>query len=121
MKLRKLHESLTRLAGNFTGTMASEMKSSSLTTEVTIVHPQGIHLRVGKDLAYVANRFVATTTARNVTLSSPPVDLKSILQIMRLQARTGHIIQLTAVGQDAEEAIMALKRVFEYPAQDNSK
>ena len=94
------------------------MAPSPLTTTVTIIHPQGIHLRVGKDLAYVANRYLSSTTARNLTLSSPPVDLKSILQIMRLQARTGHVIQLTANGPDAAEAIAALKNVFEYKEKD---
>jgi phosphotransferase system HPr (HPr) family protein len=86
------------------------------TAKVTVVHPQGIHLRVGKDLAFVANRFGATTTARNLTLSSPPVNLKSILEIMKLQARTGHIILLSAKGPDAEEAIAALRVVLEYPS-----
>ncbi len=91
--------------------------TTALTTTVTIIHPQGIHLRVGKDLAFVANRFIATTTARNITLSTPPIDLKSILQIMSLQARTGHIIQLSANGPDAQEAIAALRDVFERPGQ----
>lgn len=89
------------------------MTPAQLTTTVTVVHPQGIHLRVGKDLAYVANRYRATTTARNVTLSTPPVDLKSILQIMRLQARTGHVIQLSSNGPDAQEAIDALRGILE--------
>ena len=93
------------------------MMTTALTTTVTIIHPQGIHLRVGKDLAFVANRFIATTTARNITLSTPPIDLKSILQIMSLQARTGHIIQLSANGPDAQEAIAALRDVFERPGQ----
>lgn len=89
------------------------MTTAPLTTTVTVAHPQGIHLRVGKDLAYVANRFESTTTARNITLSTPPVDLKSILQIMRLQARTGHVIQLSANGPDAQEAMNALRDVLE--------
>lgn len=91
--------------------------AAPLTVMVTVVHPQGIHLRVGKDLAYVANRFASTTTARNLTLSTPPVDLKSILQIMRLQARTGHVIQLSTNGPDAEQAIGALRQVLEGPGQ----
>ncbi len=91
------------------------MTSAPLTITVTVVHPQGIHLRVGKDLAYVANRFASTTTGRNITLSTPPVDLKSILQIMRLQARTGHVIQLSANGPDAAEAIAALRNILECP------
>jgi len=100
---------------------SAPMTPSQITTTVTIVHPQGIHLRVGKDLAFVANHYIARTTARNITLSSPPVDLKSILQIMRLQARTGHVIELTAQGPDAEDAINALERVFEYPPQERGK
>jgi phosphotransferase system HPr (HPr) family protein len=97
----------------------ADMKTAPLTISVTIVHPQGIHLRVGKDLAYVANRFESTATARNLTLSTPAVDLKSILQIMRLQARIGHVIQLTTDGPDAEEAIAALRTVLECPRQNN--
>lgn len=93
------------------------MSAAPLTITVTVIHPQGIHLRVGKELAYVANRFASTTTARNLTLSTQPVDLKSILQIMRLQARTGHVIQLTANGPDAEEAICALRQVLEDTGQ----
>jgi phosphotransferase system HPr (HPr) family protein len=96
------------------------MTTAPLTTTVTIVHPQGVHLRVGKDLAFVANRFHADTTARNITLSTPPVDLKSILQIMRLQARTGHIVQLSADGPDAEDAIAALRNVLECPEQSDA-
>lgn len=97
------------------------MTAAPLTATVTIIHPQGIHLRVGKDLAYIANRFHASTTARNITLSTPPVDLKSILQIMRLQARTGHLIQITVDGPDAQDAIAALCKVFEYPERSDVK
>jgi phosphotransferase system HPr (HPr) family protein len=90
--------------------------TAPLTTTVTVIHPQGIHLRVGKNLAFVANRFDATTTARNLTLSSPPINLKSILEIMKLQARTGHVILLSAKGSDAEQAIAALRDVLECPS-----
>ena len=95
------------------------MTPKPLTLTVTVVHPQGIHLRVGKDLAYMANRFDATTTARNVTLSTPAVNLKSILEIMKLQARSGHVILLSANGPDAEQAIAALRYVLECPAQSS--
>jgi len=97
---------------------SGNMSAEQITSTVTVIHPQGIHLRVGKDLAYVANSYASTTTtARNMTLATPSVNLKSILQIMQLQARTGHIIQLSADGPDALQAISALRQVLENPDQ----
>jgi phosphotransferase system HPr (HPr) family protein len=40
------------------------------------------------------------------------VDVKSILQLMQLQARQGHTLRLTANGVDAEAAIGAVTQVF---------
>jgi phosphotransferase system HPr (HPr) family protein len=38
--------------------------------------------------------------------------LKSILQLMQLQARQGHSLQLAATGPDADAAIEALCSLF---------
>lgn len=75
---------------------------------ITINHPHGLHLRVGKDLVHLANQFAANIAAQNLTRRSPVVDAKSILQLMQLQARQGHIIQISAQGPDAQEAVRAL-------------
>ena len=78
-----------------------------------IAHPLGLHLRVSKDVVQIANRFSATITARNVSRHSPTVDVKSILQLMQLQARQGHTVQLCAEGTDAQAALDALCPLFE--------
>jgi phosphotransferase system HPr (HPr) family protein len=79
------------------------------TITVTISNPNGLHLRVGKEMVYIANRFQAQITAENLTRPSPVVDVKSILQIMQLQARTGHTIRISADGPDAHAALDALR------------
>jgi len=74
--------------------------------------PNGLHLRAGKDLVFTANRFQSQITAENLSRPSPVVDVKSILQIMQLQAHTGHQIRLTARGPDAQEAVRALRQLL---------
>jgi phosphotransferase system HPr (HPr) family protein len=81
-------------------------------TSITIVDPLGLHLRVGKDLVKVANRFHATITAENLSRPSPVVNVKSILQLMQLQARQGHTLRLSAEGPDAQAALKAVTEVF---------
>ncbi|GIV77111.1 HPr family phosphocarrier protein [Litorilinea aerophila] len=90
-------------------------QSEPLHTQVTITHPLGLHLRMSKDMVHVANQYRATITAQNLTRQSPVVDVKSILQLMRLQARQGHTIQLHAQGPDAREALHALRSLLETP------
>lgn len=87
------------------------------TAIITILHPLGLHLRTGKDVVQTASRFEATITARNLTRASPAVDAKSIIQLMQLQARHGHQLQLEAAGPDAQAAIEALRGIFEAPQQ----
>ena len=87
--------------------------TESVSAIVTVTHPLGIHLRVGKDLVHIANRFNSTITAQNMSRLSPVVDAKSILQIMQLQARQGHVVRVSADGPDAQEALLALCRLFE--------
>ena len=88
------------------------MSSEPIITSITILDPLGLHLRVGKDLVKVANQFSATITAENLSRPSPVVDVKSILQLMQLQARQGHTLRLAAAGPDAQAAIAAVAQIF---------
>jgi phosphotransferase system HPr (HPr) family protein len=88
------------------------MSTEQIVTSITILDPLGLHLRVGKDLVRVANQFSATITAENLTRPSPVVDVKSILQLMQLQARQGHLLRVSAAGPDAEAAIRAVTQLF---------
>ena len=87
--------------------------SETVAAEVTIKHPLGLHLRKSKDVVQVASRFDAAITARNLSRESPEVDAKSILQLMQLQARQGHVVRLAAVGVDAQAAIDVLTALFD--------
>ncbi|MEX1018307.1 MAG: HPr family phosphocarrier protein [Litorilinea sp.] len=93
--------------------MRIEPMSQTLCVNVTVNHPQGLHLRVGKDLVHVANQFTAQIAAQNITRQSPVVDAKSILQLMQLQARQGHIVQISAAGPDAQAALDAMCALLE--------
>lgn len=55
-----------------------------------------------------ASQFAATISAQNLTRQSPFVDVKSILQLMQLQARHGHTLLLQADGPDAQVALETL-------------
>jgi len=82
---------------------------------VTVNDPQGLHLRTSKDVVRVASQYQAEITAQNLSRSSGQVDVKSILQLMQLQARQGHVLLLQAVGPDAADALAALCALFQRP------
>ncbi len=82
---------------------------------VTVHDPQGLHLRTGKDVVRVASQYRAEITAQNLSRSSEQVDVKSILQLMQLQARQGHVLHLQAAGPDAADALDALCALFHRP------
>jgi phosphotransferase system HPr (HPr) family protein len=88
------------------------MTTEPVVTSITISDPLGLHLRVGKDLVKVANQYSSTITAENLSRPSPVVDVKSILQLMQLQARQGHTLRLAAEGPDAQAAISAVSEIF---------
>ena len=87
--------------------------NTTISTMVTIQHPLGLHLRKSRDVVQVASQFRAAVTAESLTKATPRVDVKSILQLMQLQARQGHQLRLYADGPDAQEAIDALRLLLE--------
>lgn len=90
----------------------SNESTEAMTTTITIQDPAGLHMRAGRDLVNVANQYRATITAENLSRRSPMVDVKSIVDLMKLQARQGHILRLSASGPDAQAAINAVSGFF---------
>ena len=80
----------------------------SVSATVTITNPAGLHLRTSKDVVQAASQFDATIHAQNLTRQSALVDVKSILQLMQLQARHGRTLLLHAEGPDAQAALQTL-------------
>ncbi|MCB0091670.1 MAG: HPr family phosphocarrier protein [Caldilineaceae bacterium] len=83
------------------------------TITLKINHPLGLHLRKSRDVVQVASQYQALITIQNLTRSTSPVDAKSIIQLVQLQARQGHELHLQATGPDALEALQALASQFD--------
>lgn len=90
------------------GEWNNQLTTESFSATVTLTNPAGLHLRTGKEVVQAANQFAATIHAQNLTRQSSFVDVKSILQLMQLQARYGHTLLLRAEGPDAQTALQTL-------------
>ncbi len=95
-----------------TGVSPTPTEGNEHSATVTVKDPQGLHLRTSKDVVRVASQYQAEITAQNLSRSSIQVDVKSILQLMQLQARQGHVLLLQAAGPDAADALNALCVLF---------
>jgi len=94
------------------GVPPAQPEREQYSATVTVHDPQGLHLRRSKDVVRVASQFHSQITAQNLSRRSGQVDVKSILQLMQLQARPGHVIRLQAAGPDAVDALDALCALF---------
>jgi phosphocarrier protein HPr len=68
----------------------------------------GLHARPAALFVQTANGF---KSAINVKLDTKTVNAKSILNILTLGANHGSVITITAEGEDAEQALLALKEL----------
>lgn len=80
---------------------------------LTIRNPSGLHARPAATFVRTAGRFGSSISVRNLSNDRPPADAKSILGVMTLGVETGHEIELSATGEDAEAAIAALREAVE--------
>jgi phosphotransferase system HPr (HPr) family protein len=78
--------------------------------ELLIRNRLGLHARAAAKLVQAASRFKSKVT---VLKGTEEVDAKSILGILLLAAAQGTTIQVTAVGDDAEEALDAIENLIE--------
>lgn len=70
-----------------------------------IVNKRGLHARASAKLVEAASRFKAHVT---VTKDGNVVDARSIMGLMLLAAPIGSDIEITASGEDAEDALTAI-------------
>jgi len=78
-------------------------------TEVEIVNKYGLHARPAVLLVEAANRFGCKIEISNSSLS---VDAKSIMSVMRLAAGKGTVLKIVADGEDAEQAVREIVKLF---------
>jgi len=78
--------------------------------QVTIENELGLHARPAMTFVELANQYVS-----NIYLNKAgePVDAKSIMHVMTLGATQGTALEITAEGEDADEAVAALQKLVE--------
>ena len=88
---------------------------ATLTTskEIVVQHKVGLHARPAAMFVKTANQFTCDITVENLCNHTGPVNAKSILGILSSGVEISHQIQITAEGEDEEEALAALYELIE--------
>ncbi len=82
--------------------------------ELPVLNPSGLHARPASLFVRTAMRFKADVTVQNVTRGRHPADAKSMMDVAsRGTAWQGEQIRIVARGEDAAEAIAALRQLVE--------
>ena len=77
-----------------------------ITEKMEIVNKLGLHLRAAAELVKTANKFKCHLT---VTHGIQHANGKSLMGLMTLAAAKGVELEVTAEGEDAKEALAALR------------
>ena len=91
------------------------MNNSPLTRTVTVRNPQGLHARPANLLVDLASRFQSNIL---IGKDGELVDCKSILSLLTLGAAQGSELSVTADGDDADEALKSIAKLFDEGFED---
>ena len=80
-------------------------------TSLTVVNPLGLHARAAAQLVRLAGGFKSKIILTRTDTNSF-ADAKSILSILTLAAAMGTELLITADGEDANEALDAVRALF---------
>jgi phosphocarrier protein len=78
--------------------------------EVRVVNLRGLHARAAARVVQTASRFQSQITLLRDNLQS---DAKSILGVLLLAAPRGTLIRVRVSGPDEDQAVEAIRRLFE--------
>ncbi len=78
--------------------------------QVVIRNRQGLHARPVMQFVDLANRYGCEVQVRKGQLQ---VDGKSPMEMMLLEATQGTVLELAAVGDDAEQAVASLAKLVD--------
>ncbi len=82
--------------------------------EVQVINPTGLHARPSAMFVQLASKFKSKITVQNITAGKPPADAKSVMEMaVNGTANKGEWIRISAQGEDAEEALKALRELVE--------
>ena len=77
--------------------------------KIIIINKLGLHARAASKLVSTATRFQSQTTIDN---KGQQADAKSIMSILMLAAGKGTELSLVVIGDDAEEACLAIENLI---------
>ena len=80
-----------------------------LTEQVTILNPAGLHARPA---ALVVERAKEVDSKVTIATNGKTADARSILSVLALGATTGDVATVTAVGDDAEQALARISEIM---------
>lgn len=80
-----------------------------ISKELTIINKLGLHARAASKLAQLCQNFTAKIT---LELENKSADAGSIMAIMLLAGGQGKVVKVTAQGQDAEQALIAISQLI---------
>lgn len=72
---------------------------------VELVNQRGLHARASAAFIREAGRFNSTVT---VTFNDETVGTASVMDLLMLGARVGHVVEIETTGDDSEAALQAL-------------
>jgi phosphocarrier protein len=81
-----------------------------ISEKMPIINKLGLHLRAAAELVKVANKFKSQISIHHGIQN---VNAKSLMGLMTLAAAKGTEIEFAAEGEDAKEAIAALRKLLE--------
>ncbi|MGE4528002.1 MAG: phosphoenolpyruvate--protein phosphotransferase [Rhodospirillaceae bacterium] len=91
----------------------SSADGASLSFEIEILNPHGLHARPAANLVQAASRFSAEVRLTNLTGGRGPAPARSLTGVALLQARKGDRVRFDIRGADAEAALRGLRELAE--------
>jgi len=79
----------------------------------TIRNPHGLHARPGAMLVNTAKKFAATIQLARIDTPDKTVNAKSLMKVMTLGVKFKDRLQVTAQGEDADQALLAIGKAIE--------
>ncbi|MCO6548325.1 MAG: fused PTS fructose transporter subunit IIA/HPr protein [Gilliamella sp.] len=91
----------------------AESNNESLSREFIIPNENGLHTRPSSVLVKLVKEFNCKVTVANLDGKGEPVSARSLMKIVALGAKKGSRLRVTAVGEDAAQALDAIGKAIE--------
>jgi len=79
----------------------------------TLHNASGLHARPASVFVQTASRLHSAVTIQDLDRDGPPVNGKSIIEVLTLGASHGHRIQVSVAGEDEQAGMAELARAID--------